>query len=278
LRPAAGPRPSGPSSSPSPPASAPASRAAAVCAKHEAVPRPPHPARASSRAPIPAPPLAFPPAGALAFPPAGALAFAQTLAVAEALAVALAVASAATACAAPTNRPPAAMQPPSSEPTSAPAPTPTPETETETNVASAPAQLTRNTYHSRDTNSERDYFVYLPAGYDAGGTQRWPLLLVLQGDGERGDAKADLDYLLKNGPLYEAWIQKRELPFVIVAPQLPLYGRDQTVGYLEARTRAEIPQRLAEGAPPRPDAFPTPTPLGGAVSDPDLPYGPEAPP
>src|SRR5690606_12681396 len=34
----------------------------------------------------------------------------------------------------------------------------------------------------------------------------------------------------------------------------------------------------AEGAPPRPDAFPTPTPLVGAVSDPDLPYGPEGPP
>lgn len=143
---------------------------------------------------------------------------------------------------------------------------------------SSPARLTRESYHSGDTGSERDYFVYLPAGYDADSGARWPLLVVLHGDGERGDAKADLDYLLKNGPLYEAWIQKRDLPFVIAAPQLPLYGRDQSVGYLKERKRAEIPERLADGVPPRPSEFPTPTPLTGAVADADLPYGPEGPP
>jgi predicted peptidase len=77
------------------------------------------------------------------------------------------------------------------------------------------------------------------------------VLVWLHGDGERGETLTDLDYLLKNGPLYEAWIQKRDLPFIIVAPQLPLFGRDVTgPDYLVNRTRAEIPQRLAEGVPP----------------------------
>ncbi|HEU5075578.1 MAG TPA: PHB depolymerase family esterase [Polyangiaceae bacterium] len=142
----------------------------------------------------------------------------------------------------------------------------------------APARLTRRAYQSAATGAERDYFVYLPAGYDSEPASSWPLLVVLHGDGERGNAKQDLDYLLKNGPLYEAWIQKRDLPFVIAAPQLPLYGRDQTVSYLQSRTRAEIPERLAAGVPPRPPELPTPTPMLGAVSDSRLPYGPEGPP
>ncbi|MBI5960235.1 MAG: prolyl oligopeptidase family serine peptidase [Chloroflexi bacterium] len=76
-------------------------------------------------------------------------------------------------------------------------------------------------------------------------------MVWLHGDGERGETLDDLDYILKNGPLYEAWIQKRDLPFIIVAPQLPLFGRDKTgPDYLVNRTRAEIPQRLTEGVPP----------------------------
>ncbi|HEY6726697.1 MAG TPA: alpha/beta hydrolase-fold protein [Polyangiaceae bacterium] len=160
-------------------------------------------------------------------------------------------------------------QPP--EPASAPGPGSAPEPVSH-------AKLTRESYHSSDTGSERDYFVYLPVGYETERARSWPLLVVLHGDGERGDAKSDLDYLLKNGPLYEAWIQKRDLPFVIVAPQLPLYGRDQSVSYLQARTRAEIPERLADGVPPRPPEFPTPSPFSGAVANADLPYGPEGPP
>lgn len=143
---------------------------------------------------------------------------------------------------------------------------------------SSAARLVRESYHSRDTSSERDYFVYLPAGYDSDAAARWPLLVVLHGDGERGNAKEDLDYLLKNGPLYEAWIQKRELPFIIAAPQLPLYGRDQSVSYLKSRTRAEIPERLTDTVPARPPEFPTPLPMLGAVADTALPYGPEGPP
>ena len=153
-----------------------------------------------------------------------------------------------------------------SEPTSAPG------------ISAAPAQLAHVSYHSRDTNAQRDYFLYLPAGYDTAQARLWPLLVVLHGDGERGNAKEDLDYLLKNGPLYEAWIQKRDLPFIIVAPQLPLYGREKTISYLQSRTRSEIPERLAASVPARPSEFPTPTPMLGAVSDDALPYGAEGPP
>ena len=115
---------------------------------------------------------------------------------------------------------------------------------------SAP-ELRRVTYQSARTGAERDYFVYLPRGFAQ--ARSWPVLLFLHGDGERGDAQGDLDYVLCHGPLYEAWIQKRDLPFVIVAPQLPLFGLagDQ---FFKDRNRSWIPLRLADGAPPRPDA------------------------
>jgi pimeloyl-ACP methyl ester carboxylesterase len=144
--------------------------------------------------------------------------------------------------------------------------------------AGSPAQLLRRTRLSQATRAERDYFLYLPRGFDGSAERRWPVLLFLHGNGERGDARADLDYLLKNGPLYEAWIQKRDLPFIVVAPQLPMYGMDQKADYLRKRTRAEIPVRLSSGVPERPAEFATPEPMTGSLSE-ELPssaspYGP----
>jgi hypothetical protein len=53
------------------------------------------------------------------------------------------------------------------------------------------------------------------------------------GNGERGDGKADLDYVLTHGPLFEAWVQRRDLPFVMIAPQLPLFDQgDDALGTL----------------------------------------------
>src|SRR3954465_14898228 len=88
--------------------------------------------------------------------------------------------------------------------------------------ASSGAQLRRVTYQSARTGEPRDYFVYLPPGH----AQRkdWPVMLFLHGDGERGDARGELDYVLIHGPLFEAWCQKRDLPFVIISPQLPKFG------------------------------------------------------
>ena len=114
------------------------------------------------------------------------------------------------------------------------------------------AQLLRLSYVSVVDDMERDYFLYLPVGYDADSDQEWPVLVFLHGDGERGNGKDDLDFLFTNGPMYEAWIQKRNLPFIIIAPQLHMFGRDQAGGpdYLVNRTRDSIPQRLENGMPP----------------------------
>ena len=108
------------------------------------------------------------------------------------------------------------------------------------------------------TNPQKAFLLYLPEDYDPALSKLWPVLLFLHGDGERGDTLDDLDYLLALGPLYEAWIQKRDLPFLIIAPQLGLFGRDKDgPEYLTQRTRAHIALRLEQGTPPRTPPFPT---------------------
>jgi predicted peptidase len=139
------------------------------------------------------------------------------------------------------------------------------------------AKLVRQSYVGA-AGDERQHLVYLPAGYESDHERRWPLLFFLHGDGERGDGREDLDWVLVHGPLYEAWIQKRDLPFVILAPQLDLFGRDETVGYIRDRDPGAIPRRLADGVPPRPSAFPTTEAMNGATPEPALPFGPEGPP
>ena len=71
--------------------------------------------------------------------------------------------------------------------------------------------------------------VALPDGYDADPNRRWPLLLFLHGAGERGDS---LDLVAVHGPLKERRAG-RDLPFVIVAPQVP-EGHRWTVGRVVA--------------------------------------------
>ena len=143
---------------------------------------------------------------------------------------------------------------------------------------SSPAELTRVSYVSEATGEERDYFVYLPQGYRSESEKKWPVMLFLHGNGERGDAKEELDFVLVHGPLYEAWFQKRELPFIIVAPQLPMYGMDTIADYIKNRKKEDIPQRLEAGTPPRPERFVTPYPMRGAVEDTALQLPPEGPP
>ena len=138
-------------------------------------------------------------------------------------------------------------------------------------------QLLRHSY--RDTTGvERDCLVYLPGGYESDPGRRWPLLLFLHGNGERGDGREDLEWVSVHGPLYEAWVQKRDLPFVIVAPQLPLFGLDETVDYIRDRDPSTIPRRLETGVPSRPAEFPTPQPMAPAPAGAELRHGPEGPP
>ena len=119
-------------------------------------------------------------------------------------------------------------------------------------AASSEPELLRVSYHSAKMNAERDYFVYLPRGFAQ--QEKWPVLLFLHGNGERGDGKAELDYVLKHGPLFEAWAQKKDLPFVIISPQMPMYDQGE-VSYIKNRTPAEIPRRLPAGINPYPPHY-----------------------
>lgn len=131
-------------------------------------------------------------------------------------------------------------------------------------MALSEPRLLRESYFSEVTGQERDYFVYLPDEFST--REEWPVLLFLHGNGERGDGKRELDFVLVHGPLYETWIQKRNLPFVIIAPQLPMYDMAD-VPYIKNRKYQDIPQRLAEGAPPRPEKFTSEQPMGGSKSE-----------
>ena len=98
-----------------------------------------------------------------------------------------------------------------------------------------PARESLRPPSSRDVAGE-DFLFHLYRGSE-----------LLQ-DNRVHDAKAELDYVLIHGPVSEAWFQKRDLPFVIISPQLDKFSRGQ-IPYIRDRTPAQIPKRLADGAP-----------------------------
>ncbi len=112
------------------------------------------------------------------------------------------------------------------------------------------AQLLRESYTSQLDQSTKQFYLYLPKGYNRKKT--WPVLVFLHGDGERGDGRDELGHVLKHGPLYEAWIQNKDLPFIIISPQLPLFGREKLpeMAYIRNRSAADIPSRNTT-PPPR---------------------------
>lgn len=125
-------------------------------------------------------------------------------------------------------------------------------------------ELIRVSYHSAKMNAERDYFVYLPRGFKQ--QDKWPVMLFLHGNGERGDGKGELDYVLKHGPLMEAWCQQRDLPFVIISPQLPMYDQGE-VDYIKKRTPAEIPVRRPGFINPTETRYSGHDPLNGQLTE-----------
>ena len=134
----------------------------------------------------------------------------------------------------------------------------------EIKVSNSPDELLRIPFTSIETNAEKDFFLYLPAGYYDQPEKRWPVILFLHGNGERGNSKQELGFVLKHGPLYEAWVQRKELPFVIVSPQLPMFGMDTLgVSYLIDRNLDEFPDRLPEGVPEREPEGRVDRPMGG---------------
>ena len=133
-------------------------------------------------------------------------------------------------------------------------------------------QLLRRAYHSSITGKEREYFVYLPAAYFDTDKKQWPVILFLHGHGQRGNGLDDLDYVLTHGPLMEAWIQRRALPFIIISPQLPL--RFGIAGIEEDHSKDPIPVRLKEGVPERNYGFKSALPIArtNAIEFPDGPH------
>ena len=120
------------------------------------------------------------------------------------------------------------------------------------NIKKSNEQLVRIPYTSSLDNTTREYFLYLPKGYKES-DKDWPILMFLHGNGERGNGKSELDYVQVHGPLYEAWVQKRDLPFIIIAPQLHMFDLDkQGIDYITNRTTESIPRRLEAGVPTRP--------------------------
>lgn len=105
-------------------------------------------------------------------------------------------------------------------------------------AASPHAQTTTLAYDGGWTDAASGRaLVSLPEGYDADPGRRWPLLLFLHGAGERGDS---LEAVSIHGPIKERRAG-RDLPFVIVAPQVPT-GERWTVG----RVAAALDDALAE--------------------------------
>ena len=125
-------------------------------------------------------------------------------------------------------------------------------------ILSSEPNLIRENYQSSVDQTQREYFVYLPRDYYAKTDEKWPVMLFLHGNGERGNGQDELDFVMMQGPLYEAWIQKKDLPFIIISPQLHMLGFDQKgIGYIDNRTKDNIPKRLPEGVPDRNAAFQT---------------------
>jgi len=138
-------------------------------------------------------------------------------------------------------------------------------------VQQSQEQLLRQGYQSSVDQSDREYFVYLPKGYHSELGKKWPVMLFLHGNGERGNGQGELDFVLMQGPLHEAWIQKKDLPFVIISPQLHMFGFDKKgISYIDNRSKDNIPKRLDQGVPKRSAAFETNTDIQRIASLKDM--------
>lgn len=62
-----------------------------------------------------------------------------------------------------------------------------------------------------------DYLLFLPEGYAANKSKRWPLILFLHGAGERG---TNIWQVARHGPP-KIVQEKTDFPFIVVSPQCP---------------------------------------------------------
>ncbi|HEX5112956.1 MAG TPA: hypothetical protein VFV79_08920, partial [Saprospiraceae bacterium] len=61
----------------------------------------------------------------------------------------------------------------------------------------SPPELRRIPFTSHHDKEEKNFYLYLPEGFDGNPDKKWPVILFLHGNGERGNSREDLDWLLK---------------------------------------------------------------------------------
>ncbi len=134
----------------------------------------------------------------------------------------------------------------------------------------AQGELLRKPYVSTVTGEKREYVLSLPKGYETETGKLWPVILFLHGGGERGDGKADLEKLLLHGPLKEVWQKGRDLPFIIVSPQMPPRDRPRTPRREEPEGEREPPPMTREITGEKPRWDPQGPPQGWWVYEKDV--------
>lgn len=139
-------------------------------------------------------------------------------------------------------------------------------------------ELKRISYTSTADDTQREYLLYLPKGFSDNPEKKWPVMMFLHGNGERGNGTTELDFVMVHGPLYEAWIQKRDLPFIIIAPQLHMFGMYKYAKYIADRTLDQLPRQLEIGTPLREPKWVIDTLMQGSLSDANYPYENYGPP
>ncbi|MBO9561636.1 MAG: T9SS type A sorting domain-containing protein [Niastella sp.] len=105
------------------------------------------------------------------------------------------------------------------------------------------AQLPAPTHTPRTVNINSNcggYYEYLPQGYDAAGSQRYPLLVYMHGDGDRGSgSQTDLAKLLTkalpkliNDGQFPSSITSngQAFKFIVISPQLKLWPQSGPAG------------------------------------------------
>jgi antitoxin component YwqK of YwqJK toxin-antitoxin module len=83
-------------------------------------------------------------------------------------------------------------------------------------IAGCFSLLGSGSYANVQSKTTYPYFLYLPEGYDKQPQKQWPLIIYLHGGGLRGE---ELNDLQRYGLPRVIAVEKKELPFVVVAPQ-----------------------------------------------------------
>jgi predicted peptidase len=84
-------------------------------------------------------------------------------------------------------------------------------------TAMKPGQTAQKFHLERTQVLDADYLLFLPDGYGADASKRWPLILFLHGAGERG---SDIWKVATHGPP-KIDTSATNFPFIVVSPQCP---------------------------------------------------------